>query len=341
MNSLLGHIALPLGRSGSFWFPPQSSTVAAGHDFVYDLILWLCIIFFVAICGATAYFMVVYRKRPGHKEEITSTHNTKLEVTWSVVPLALLMVVFGVSTYWYMEMVTPPDEEVYELNVTAQKWRWTFKYSGEEVGGTYYCKYMHLIKDRPYQSIMTAPDNDVIHSMFIPAFRVKQDCVPGRYNRLWFRPTQTHAEAGLPDGFDLFCTEYCGDSHSNMITKVFVYETEAEWVAGIKKDGDLKGLNPEDRGAAIYAQFCSTCHSTKAGQDMIGPSWHGMWGKERDLADGTRVTYDENYVRESVLEPNAKIAAGFAKPSAMTPFNWGGENDLYFEGLIAYMKTLK
>src|SRR5690606_39339833 len=96
----LGLHALPLGRAGSFWFPPQSSSVAAGHDFVYDLILWLCAIFFVAICGATVYFIINYRKRPGHKEEITSTHNMRLEVTWSIVPLILLMVVFGVSTYW-------------------------------------------------------------------------------------------------------------------------------------------------------------------------------------------------------------------------------------------------
>ncbi|MCC7507872.1 MAG: cytochrome c oxidase subunit II [Planctomycetes bacterium] len=327
---------LPLGRAGSFWFPPQSSSVAAGHDFVYDLVLWLCIIFFVAICGATLYFMVKYRKRPGHKEEVTSTHNTKLEVTWSLVPLALLMVVFFISTYWYLEMITPPEDDVYELNVTAQKWRWTFKYSGEPVGGTYFCKELHLIKGQAYQAVMTAPDNDVLHSMFIPAFRIKQDCVPGRYNRLWFRPI----ELSPPEGFDLFCTEYCGDSHSNMITKVHVYETEAEWIAGIKKDGDLKGLNPEDRGRAIHAQFCSTCH-TVDGKAGTGPSWAGMWGKDRELADGTVVPYDENYVRQSVLEPNAKIAGGFAKPSAMTPFDWGTENELYFDGIIAYMKTLK
>lgn len=337
LNSLQ---SMPLARGGSFWFPPQASDVAAGHDFTYDLILWLCIVFFVMICGATLYFMVKYRKRPGHKEQITSTHNTRLEIAWSVIPLALLMLIFGVSTYWYFEMVTPPGEELTEIQVTAKQWNWTFRYEGAPLdpGSQYITPELLLIKDQPYQLIMTTPDNDVIHSLFIPAFRVKQDCVPGRYNKVWFRPTMTHAEAGRPDGFDLFCTEYCGKDHSNMITKVFVYETEAEWIAAVEEKGDIERIEDlVERGRIIYDRECATCHSLD-GTDLIGPSFLGLWGSESQLESGRSVTVDEGYVRESVLEPSKEIVAGY--PNQMTPFNWGDKTDAHFDGIYAFLKSL-
>jgi cytochrome c oxidase subunit 2 len=335
----LGLHALPLGRAGSFWFPPQSSSVAAGHDFVYDLILWLCVAFFVAICGATLYFMVKYRKRPGHKEEITATHNMRLEVTWSIVPLLLLMVVFGISTYWYLEMITPPDEDVHEIPVTAQKWKWTFEYTID--GRLYKTPNMHLIRDRAYQAIMTAPDNDVLHSLFIPAFRVKQDCVPGRFNRVWFRPTElspmpTESDIG---GFHLFCTEYCGDNHSNMLARVYVYENEEQWKAGIDADGDYTKIEDlVERGKAIFESNCASCHSLQPDKVVIGPSWAGTWGTERRFTDGTTAKFDMEYLRESVQRPDVKIVEGF--PNGMTPFDFGDRNDSYFEGLAALFKSL-
>ncbi len=310
---LSGVSSLPLGRGGSFWFPPQASSVAGGHDFVYDLILWLCVIFFVAICGATIYFMIKYRKRPGHKEEITSTHNTRLEVTWSVVPLLLLMVVFGVSTYWYMEMITPPEDDVYELNVEASKWKWRFRYSGEPFQKSFSTKKLYLIKDRAYQMVMTAPDNDVIHSMFVPAFRMKQDCVPGRYNRLWFRPTMTGE-------FDLYCTEYCGDNHSNMVTSVVVFETEEEWRTAVETEYDPETYSIEDLGQVIYDDNCKLCH-TLDGSALTGPSFQGFgerWGTQRELADGRTREVDENYVKDSLVNPGKDIVAGYN--NAMTPF---------------------
>ena len=331
---------LPLAQSagGSFWFPPQSSSIAAGVDFTYDLILWLCIIFFVAICGATLYFMVKYRKRPGHQAEVTITHHTKLEIAWSLIPLALLMVVFGISTYWYLIMVTPPTEDIYEIDVVAQRWNWTFKYKDGpfEPGSQYIIGgNLHLVKDQNYQLVMTTPTNDVLHSLFIPAFRVKQDCVPGRFNKLWFRPTM----ASPPEGFDLYCTEYCGQDHSMMVGRVFVYETHEEWVTAVKFFGSIENI--EDlvlRGQTIYEQNCKSCH-TLDGNDLIGPSFKGLWGKEREMESGKKFVVDKAYVRESVMEPAKEISKGY--PNQMTPFVWGNQTDAYMDGIYAYLESLK
>lgn len=336
---------LPLADAGgSFWFPPEASSVAAGSDFTYDFILWLCIIFFVAICGVTLYFMVKYRKRPGHKEEVTITHHTNLELVWSIVPLVLLMAIFGISTYWYLVMVTPPTEDITEIEVTAKRWNWTFTYQGGSLppGKKYVVpKNLHVIKDRNYQLVMTTPDNDVLHSLFIPAFRVKQDCVPGRYNKLWFRPTMTHMESGNENGFMLYCTEYCGIDHSEMLGKVFVWNNEAEWAAAVERDGNIENIKDlVERGKVIYENECSSCHAIDGPVPPNGgPSWKGLWGKTETMTDGSTAVVDKAYVRESVLEPSKKIAQGY--PNMMTPFDWGEQNDAYLEGIYAYMESLK
>ena len=293
--------------------------------------------------GATLYFMVKYRKRPGHQAEVTITHHTKLEIAWSLIPLALLMVVFGISTYWYLIMVTPPTEDIYTVEVVAKRWNWTFIYKDEPFeAGTMYIvgNELHLMKDYNYQLIMTTPQNDVIHSLFIPAFRVKQDCVPGRFNKLWFRPTMTHTEAGLPGGFDLYCTEYCGLDHSNMIGKVFVYETREEWVEAVKVAGDITRI--EDlvlRGQVIYERDCKACH-TIDGSDLIGPSFKGKWGTKSEMTTGEVVDFDKAYVRESVVKPQAKIVKGFEN-QVMTAFSWGEQTDAYMDGIYAYLESLK
>jgi cytochrome c oxidase subunit 2 len=309
---------------------------------VYHLILWMCIVFFVLICGATLYFMVKYRKRPGHKEEITSTHNTKLELAWSLIPLALLMVVFGFSTYWYIKFIAPPNEDVEQIDVQAKQWNWTFKYRNKELLGPdkqyTVVGELLLVKDHNYQLVMTAPDTDVIHSLFIPAFRVKQDCVPGRYNKVWFRPTK----ASPPEGFNLFCTEYCGKDHSQMLARVHVYETEAEWAAAVEKKGNIENIKDlVTRGKVIYEQNCKSCHSVVKDERVVGPSWYGLWGKEEEMEDGAKIKVDENYVKESILMPDKHIVKGYADVK-MTPFtSWGSQEQAYLDGIYAYMKTLK
>ncbi|MBE7490566.1 MAG: cytochrome c oxidase subunit II [Planctomycetes bacterium] len=331
MTSMPGYLdtlaALPLARQGSFWFPPQASSVAAGTDLLYDIILWLCVLFFVGICGTTILFVARYRKRPGHKEQKTSTHNLILEVTWSVVPLIMLMVVFGVSMYWYLEMINPPrDEKVYDITVRGQKWSWSFKYEGDPFESQMVTPRLHVIKDQAYRLVMDSPD--VIHSMYLPAFRVKQDCVPGRYNKLWFRPT-------MAGEFPLYCTEYCGDDHSNMITTVVVHEDPNAWRDWIIKEGDLKNQPPVQRGQIIWERNCKICH-TIDGKKGTGPSFKGIWGKEEEMSDGSRVIVDEAYVRESLNEPGKRIVKGY--PNSMTPFKF---QDYEYEGIYAFLKSLK
>jgi cytochrome c oxidase subunit II len=329
---LTGLASLPLARAGSFWFPPQASSVAAGHDFVYNVVLWLCVLFFVAICGVSIYFVIKYRKRPGHKEEKTITHHTNLEIAWSVIPLALLMLIFGVSTYWYLEMVTPP-EDAKELRVEARKWSWSFYYEGEAEfeGGRMDSPVMHVIVDQPYRLIITTPQTDVIHSLFIPAFRVKQDCVPGRYNYLWFQPTKTGV-------FDLFCAEYCGTGHSNMVTTVVVHENRESWVQGIIDDADWTiEEDPVERGRRLYEAQCAICHTTD-GRSLTGPTFKGLWGSERRFTDGTSRIADEAYIRESIIEPGAEIVEGY--PNQMVPFTWGEDTDLAIDSIIAFIRSL-
>lgn len=325
MSSVLG--SLPLAREGSFWFPPQASEFAPGLDFTYDVILWLCIVFFVGICGATGWFVFKYRKRPGHKEQRTITHHLWLEVTWSLVPLALLMVVFGLSTYWYMQMINPPkDEKVYDVTVKGAKWSWNFTYEGDPFENAMETGRLHVLVNQPYRLVMWSPD--VIHSMYIPAFRVKQDCVPGKYNKLWFRPT-------LVGEFDVFCTEYCGDSHSDMITKVVVHADANSWRDAIIREGDVQSKPPVEAGRILYERNCKLCH-TLDGTPFTGPSFKNLWGKTEQFEDGTSGVVDTQYVLESMTNPNAKIVKGY-KP-LMTPFKmepWA------YEGIYAFLKSLQ
>jgi len=335
MTSMIGILnslaSLPLAREGSFWFPPQASSVAAPTDFLYDIILWLCVAFFVAICGVTALFVAKYRKRPGHKEQKTPTHNLIMEVTWSVVPLAMLMVVFGISMYWYLEMINPPkDEQVYDINVRGQKWRWSFKYEGDPFDKMYITSELHVIKGQAYRLVMDSPD--VIHSMYLPAFRVKQDCIPGRYNKLWFRPT-------MAGEFPLFCTEYCGDEHSLMITKVIVHEDANTWRDQVILKGDPTAIKDlVNRGKAIYEIYCASCH-TLDGKPKIGPSFKGIWGKTEEFVDGGSHVVDEEYVRESISTPAKHVVKGY--PNTMTPFDFGPEKEKYYEGIFALLKSLE
>ncbi len=309
----------------SFWFPEKASTFAPQIDFLYDAILWISIIFFVPIVVAMIYFMVKYRERPGYRGSTEALHNTTLEITWSVVPTFIVVWIFWEGTVGYLNMQRLPKDTV-DIKVTAKKWAWSFKYpNGAESDK------LHVVLGRDFKMIMRS--EDVLHSFFIPAFRVKRDVVPGRYNYLWFQPT-------VAGTFDLFCTEYCGDNHSTMITKVIVESQDSydKFIAEAVKE-------PEDiveRGKWLYERkACKGCHYAGTdGAQGPGPSYNGSWGKPVPLASGESVNFDENYVSESILNPIAKKRKGYEAASAMPSYK-GQLKEEQIEALAAFIKSLE
>lgn len=307
--------------------PPAKSTLAHETDVLFWFVHLTSLVFTVGLLAAIIYFVYKYRRKS--EDEVTPliTHNNKLEVTWSVIPLVLVLIVFGWGYQVYTAQQIAPSNS-YEIKVTGQQWLWRFTYeNGASSTGE-----LHVPADRPIKLIMNSPD--VIHSFYVPSFRLKKDVVPGMYTELWFNAPE-------PGESIIYCTEYCGTGHSDMLGKVIVHE-QAEfdkWLAtnagSSSKPADLP---PAEWGKQLVQEFaCTTCHSTD-GSEKVGPTWQGIFGHEVQLADGSTVTVDENYIRESILEPNAKVVQGF--PSVMNTYK-GQLNEEQINAIIEYIKSLK
>jgi len=282
-------------------FPTQGSSTSSEVDWVFWFITDISILFWVMIVLAIVWFVFRYHRLKVAGPEHSPHHSTALELTWSVLPSFLLVLMFYWGFTGYEDMRTPPAN-AYVINVTAQKWNWNFQYPNGHTDSELYVPI-----DTPVRLVMTS--NDVIHSMFIPAFRVKQDVVPGRYATTWFEATQTGE-------FHIFCAEYCGTGHSDMLSTVHVYPKD-EFPALLAKISDIvqlyKDANepPWKAGAELYIKRgCSSCHSID-GSRKQGPSYLGSFGEKREFTDGTKGVFDENYIRQSILEPQAKIRKTF------------------------------
>ena len=325
---------LPLGQgtllaqsAGSFWLPGQESTAAQMMDPVFYLILAICCVFFTLVVGLMVFFVVRYRRRPGIGPAESPSHHMVLEIVWTAIPLGIVAVIFYQSFLAYMDMKTAPPG-CYEIRVSARQWKWQFIYPNGHVDED-----LHVPVDEPVKLIMTS--EDVLHGLFIPAFRVKMDLVPGRYTSAWFRAVR-------PGVYELLCTEYCGDDHSDMLAAVHVHgpgEFE-QWLSDAANY--LKTLPPAEAGEILYTRRgCSQCH-TIDGTAGTGPSFKGIFGETHDLADGGKVLVDEDYIKESILEPQKKVRAGFQP--VMSTYQGllseeGPGNDI--DALIAFIKTLK
>lgn len=330
----------PIETAHSWAMPTDASTFAEGTDSLYYFIIALDVIFFVLIIGAMLYFMVKYKRR--HKDQQTSsiTHNGKIEFLWSAVPAVLLVVIFVWGEVDFVKQnISPPD--AIDVRVTGRKWYWTVEYPdypGVQLTSNVEEPVVSLIvpKGRPVRLTMTSAD--VIHSFYIPAFRIKKDVVPGRYTNMWFEPTRVGE-------FNLFCTEYCGDWHSKMTGVVKVLEPE-QFEAALQEAGKLEMEEGESLaafGERIYSRRgCNACHSVD-GSKATGPTWKGVWGSTEQFVDGGSVTVEgaegENYIKESILNPNAKIVAGYA--GVGMPSFQGQLNDEQITAIIEYIKTLK
>ncbi len=352
-HSLLGDYTKPYA-----WFPESASTFAETNDWLYNWITYTCLLFFIPVAGALFYFAIKYRKPKGMKAESNVAHNTVLELTWSIVPSFFLVGMFILGARTFLDMRDVPDG-ANEVNVQAFKWGWTMDY-----GGGVFLPELHILLDEPVKLSMRS--TDVIHSLYIPAFRAKKDIVPGRYNYMWFKPTLASEKVSdeelaaavketkdlgeswnfdkhqfTPDGyrfFDLYCAEYCGTNHSEMQTVVVVHETLDDLNAWIKKYSKRPdGVDPATYGEKLYnTRGCAGCHSVD-GSKRVGPSFSGLYGRDEQMTGGAPVKADENYVRESILYPKEKVVAGY-QPVMPSYKGQLSDDDIY--SIIEYMKTL-
>lgn len=315
-----------MDTTGTFWMPGAHSTVAHEVDALFYFLVYASIVLFGIVISGLIYFSLRYRRRKGEKSRLTSgiSHNTKLEILWSVIPLILVVIVFVWGFRVYMKMNVVPRNAI-EIKVTGQKWFWTFDYPE----GVNTVNELVVPVDKPIKLLMSS--KDVIHSFFAPHFRVKMDVLPNRYTTTWF-------EATNPGTYSLFCAEFCGDGHSEMIgeIKVVTEREYNEWLEAGTVSGE--GMSIEEFGRTLFTQkACNTCHSVE-GQDQTGPHLNGLFGKEVALEDGGTVTADENYLRESILEPQTSVVAGF---QPVMPTYQGILKDNQIDALIAYIKSLK
>ncbi len=312
-------LATWLAQTGVPLFPDQASSVARKVDALYFYLTGVTVFFSVVIFSLVFYFAIRYRRRSEDELPKPIHGSLKLEIVWSVVPLALTMVMFFWGATLYYHMRRPPADAT-QLFVVGKQWMWKIQHPD----GQREINELHVPIGRPIKLTMTS--EDVIHSFFIPAFRIKMDVLPGRYTELWFTATR-------PGEYHLFCAEYCGTKHSGMRGRVVVMEPAdyENWLAG-----SPSGETLEQAGGRLFRQFnCHTCH--EAGPTSRGPSLHEIFGKSVRLKSGATVTADEGYLRESILLPNAKVVAGF---EPVMPTYQGLVSEEQVMQLIAYIKSL-
>ncbi len=302
--------------------PLQGTAVAGRWDSLFLFMLWLAAIMFVLVVGSMLAFVWKYRHKASDRTTyITGSH--VLEAIWIIVPTVMLLGIFVWGYSVYRGMTQAPRDAV-EIRVLGKQWVWSFQYdNGRTSIGEIYVP-VH----RPTKLIMTS--EDVLHSFFIPNFRVKQDVVPGMYSSVWFKPTVigTH---------QVFCAEYCGTSHSGMLAKIHVL-SEADW-----EDWN-EGKSPKAFGDSLVEQGrklhetkgCVTCH-TADGTAKLGPSHKGLFGSKVELEDGTFVIADENYIRGKIENPRGSTKRGFTQ---MMPTFQGLVTETEMNALIAYVKSL-
>jgi cytochrome c oxidase subunit 2 len=303
--------------------PPAVTEVARSVDALYGFLLTASFISCVLVIGGLIYFAIKYRRNKEGEKTAYISHNTTLEFLWSFIPFVIFMVVFVWGWIVYHKLRAMPEGAL-EVAVTAQKWDWSFTYKN----------------GRRSPGILTVPVNqdvklvmgskDVLHSFYIPAMRTKQDVVPGRYTALWFKAEQEGS-------YHVFCAEYCGDKHSAMLAKVNVVSREAydEWLS----TEPYKGLTPVQIGQKIYGTTCIACHGLAKDEKKTGPTFFGLFGRSEEMEGGVTITVDENYIRESIMNPIAKVVKGY--PKGVMPTYAGQLNDDELMGLIEYLKTVK
>jgi cytochrome c oxidase subunit 2 len=338
---------LPLAHAHVSNFMPVEGTKIAGDvDAIYTFLMVTSLISFIMLIGGMIYFVMKYKRRSGTDSVPYISHNHTLEFLWSFIPFLIFMFVFAWGWLVYHDMRKMPENGL-EVQVYAKKWDWRFVYkSGKEVtsgvgaNNSRTPSTLVVPLGQPVKLIMASEqmspgnkdrtDRPVLHSFYIPAFRIKQDVVPGRYTALWFEPDKVGE-------FNVFCAEYCGAGHSAMhaMIKVVPKEEFQEWLAANESEAGT----PAAQGAKLFnAKACAGCHSLD-GSRIVGPTFKGLFGRVEKLEGGGTVTVDENYIRESILTPAAKVVATY--PAGTMPTFAGQLSEQEINALIEFIETVK
>lgn len=320
-------LATFFGLQAAQLLPRAASAQAASIDWLWNLELATISFLFALIIVPLTYSLIVFRRRRGETGDGEYVEgSTRLEVAWTVIPL-IIVLVFAYLGAWSLGETRRVDPQALEIEVIAFQWGWEFRYPGTDVVSDQ----LYLPLDR--QVVLRMQSRDVIHSFWVPEFRVKQDILPGRITEYRITPT-------LAGTYDILCAELCGTSHAYMVAKVVVVP-EQEYLAWLAEQQALAANQPTEPDAATGERLargrgCLACHSLD-GTQLVGPTWKGLWGRTVELTDGSRVTADEEYIRRSILEPNAQVVKGFS-PNIMPAFQL---SDAEIGHLIAFIKTLK
>ena len=308
-----------MGSLGFPLFPEQASTFAWDVDALYFFILAVCAFFALSVAVSVIYFGIRYRR--AHDGEIGARieGNLPLELLWSIIPTMIAMVMFGWGASSFYHMRTPPEEAL-NIYAVGKQWMWKFQH----LEGQREINELHVPLGRPVKVTLTS--EDTIHSLYFPAFRTKMDAIPGRYTELWF-------EASKVGTYHIFCTEYCGTNHSGMIGSVHVMEPAdfQAWLSGGGVEGTLA-----QRGERLFTDLaCNTCHlDTGRGR---GPSLKDIVGTQVTMADGSSVLVDEGYLRESIINSQARIVQGY---QPLMPAFQGLVSEDNLVALVEYVKSL-
>jgi len=302
-------------------FPPNASTIATEMDLLYLFITAVSAFFVVLVAALVVFFALKYRRR--HPDAVgADIHGSLvLELTWTVIPLVLSLVMFVWGADLFFRLARPPQDSM-DIFVVGKQWMWKVQHPS----GVREINEMHVPTGRNVRIFLGS--EDVLHDYSIPAFRVKMDAVPGKITTLWFNATK-------PGTYHLFCAEYCGTKHSGMVGSVIAM-TPQDYEAWLVGGASGSALNTGEKLFNDPAYACVTCHKLDA--TGRGPTLYGLFGSTVALAGGGKVVADENYLRESIMNPTAKVVEGYLP---IMPTFQGTINEENLMQLIAYIKTLK
>ena len=322
-------VLMYIGLDSAGLMPAQASAQAVDIDWMWNLELIAISFLFALITVPLVYSLIVFRRKKGDTTDAGHMEgNTRLEIAWTIVPL------FIVLAYAYIGAVNLADTrrvdpQAMVVEVTGLQWSWTFEYPA--VNG------LRVVSDELHvpvgqQVLLRMTSNDVIHSFWVPEFRIKQDVVPGRITEYRVTPT-------LEGNYKVRCAELCGTAHYSMEKPVIVSSQEEfeTWMGQQLELAEEASQTPEGRGEAmVQANGCAACHSLN-GSPGIGPTWFGLFGRQERLTDGSVVTADDEYIHESIKAPQAKIVAGFEN-QLMPVYDFTDEQ---IADIVAYIKTLR